>query len=39
MTFYQITFKNGKTMEFASFDVASGYADSFGLKPPVEVML
>jgi len=37
ITSYQITFKNGGTMEFASLDVAAGYAENFGLSAPMPV--
>jgi hypothetical protein len=36
---YQITFKNGLTLEFASYKVAEGYTDSFGLPKPVEISI
>jgi hypothetical protein len=39
MKTYQITFKNGETMEFATKSVADGYAEQFGLAEPVEVEL
>ena len=37
--YYQITFKNGVTMEFATIEVAAGYAVNFGLTAPVLVNL
>jgi hypothetical protein len=36
-TFYQITFTNGESIEFASYDVAKGYADMFNLAEPTAV--
>ncbi len=37
MAFYQITFKNGKTLEFATYEVANGYAIGFGLNKPIKI--
>lgn len=37
MKTWQITFKDGKTLEFATYHIAADYADMFGLNPPVEI--
>lgn len=37
MEFWQITFKNGKTLEFATKSIAEGYATMFDLAAPAPV--
>jgi hypothetical protein len=36
---WQIAFKDGRTMEFLSYDVAKGYAEMFHLQPPCRMLI